>query len=156
MRVIISILTFVTFTGFVSDSHKSDNEMKFKVEISYSPAINVETTEYRIDNYKLVVFYSLYNPGENELNHHDELTFTKFDKNRILSFLKSTDWKTTPKKLVTPVIDGYNFSVTIQMDEETFKFHISNTYNVTFDSLFRICNKLIPTKKEQNDYWIGY
>ncbi len=156
MKVVISILTFVTLTGIVSDSHKSDNEMKFKVEISYTPAINVETTEYRIDNNNLVVFYSLFNPGENKLDYHDQLTFTEFDKNRILSFLKSTNWKTTPKELVTPNIDGYNYNVKIQMDKETYKFHHYNTYNVTFDSLFRICNDLIPTKKGKEDYWIGY
>lgn len=42
------------------------------------------------------------------------------------------------------------------MEKTSYSFNIDNTYHPTFDSLFTICNNLIPTKKGKKKYYFPY
>jgi hypothetical protein len=143
-------------TGFTLVDKQESNEQSFKVDISYIGLPNPVTTKYSIDNNRLLVFQTHYDSNKDSFVDFNKTSFKKFDKEKLVSFLKKTDWKSIPEKLVTPTIDGYHYTVSIVMENASYSFDIDNTYHPTFDSLFTICNKLIPTKKGQKKYYLPY
>ncbi len=143
-------------TGFTSIDRQESADQSFKIDISYIGLIHPVTTKYSIDNNRLTVYQTIYDSKKDSFVDFNKTSFKKFDNAKLVSFLRRTDWKSIPGKLVTPTIDGYHYTVNIVMEKTSYSFDIDNTYHPTFDSLFTICNNLIPTKKEQKKYYLPY
>jgi hypothetical protein len=156
MKHFIIILTILLSTGFTTADRQENADQSFKIEISYIGLPHPVTTKYSIDNNKLTVYQTHYDSQKDSFVDFNKTSFKKFDKTKLVSFLNRTDWKSIPEKLVTPTIDGYHYTVNIVMDKTSYSFDIDNTYHPTFDSLFTICTKLIPTKKGQKTYYLPY
>ncbi len=143
-------------TGFTTAYRQESADQSFKIDISYIGLPHPVTTKYSIDNNRLKVYQTHYDSKKDSFVDFNKTSFKKFDKAKLFSFLNRTDWKSIPEKLVTPTIDGYHYTVSIAMEKTSFSFDIDNTYHPTFDSLFTICNNLIPTKKGRKKYYLPY
>ncbi len=156
MKHLIFILTIFLLTGFTTTYRQEIDDQSFKIDISYIGLPHPVTTKYSIDNDRLTVCQTHYDSKKDSFVDFNKTSFKKFDKAKVLSFINRTDWKSIPEKLVTPTIDGYHYTVNIVMEKTSYSFDIDNTYHPTFDSLFTICNNLIPTKKGQKKYYLPY
>jgi hypothetical protein len=143
-------------TSFTTVDRKKNTDQSFKIDISYIGLPNPVTTKYSIDNNILTVCQTHYDSKKDSFVDFNKVSFKKFDKAKLVSFLNRTDWKSIPEKLVTPIIDGDYYTVSIVIEKTSYSFDIDNTYHTTFDSLFTICNELIPTKKGQKKYYLPY
>ncbi len=156
LKHLIIILTIILSTGFTTADRQERADQSFKIDISYIGLPHPVTTKYSIYNNSLRVYQTHYDSKKDSFVDFNKTSFKKFDKAKLLSFLNRTDWKSIPEKLVTPTIDGYHYTVSIVMEKASYSFDINNTYHPTFDSLFTICNNLIPTKKGQKKYFLPY
>jgi hypothetical protein len=151
MKTLSILLTILFLTGFTVD-----NNPKFRVDILFNYLPDPTHINYRIDNKTLLVCNSQYDNKKNGLVDFNKSSYNKFDRHGIIKFLQKTDWESIPKKLVTPTIDGYQCIIKLEIENEKYDFTIDNTYHETIDSLFTICNKLIPDKQKQKEYYITY
>lgn len=156
LKVLIIILSILLSTGFTTADRQEMAEQNFKIEISYAGLPSFTTTKYFIDNNILMVYLTRYNITKDSFIDFNKLSFQNFDKEKLISFLNRTNWASIPEKLVTPTIDGYQYSISIELDESSYSFYIDNTYHPTFDSLFTICNNIIPNKKVRKKYYLPY
>jgi hypothetical protein len=156
MRQIVIILTSLFLTSFTTDDRPKQTEQNFKIEISYIGLPGTERTNYYVDSNKIIVYFSRYDWSTKSHLEYDKLEITKFDRVKILTFLKQTDWASIPTNLVTETIDGYYYSVELEIGDKKFKFNIDNTYHQTFKNLFTLCNEFIPTKKDRQKYSLPY
>lgn len=143
-------------TSFTLIDNSKPTYPKFKIKISYIGLPHSVTTNYDIDSERLKVYKTLYDSKRDSFVDREKQTYQKFDREKLVKFLQRTNWTEIPKKLVTPTIDGFNYSVQIETENENFTFDIDNTYHSTFDSLFTICNDLIPTKRGKKKYYLPY
>ena len=149
-------MTILLSTGFTTADRQESADQSFKIDISYIGLPHPVTTKYSIDNNTLTVYQTHYDSKKDSFVDFNKKSIKKFDKAKLVSFLNRIDWKSIPEKLVTPTIDGYHYTVSIVMEKTSYSFDIDNTYHPTFDSLFTICNNLIPTKKGQRKYYLPY
>lgn len=156
LKQLIIILTILLSAGFTTVDRQESAGQSFKIDISYIGLPHPVTTKYSIDNNRLTVYQTRYDSKKESFVAFNKTSFKKFDKAKLFSFLNRTDWKSIPEKLVTPTIDGYHYTVSLVIEMTSYSFDIDNTYNATFDSLFTICNNLIPTKKGQKKYSLLY
>jgi hypothetical protein len=156
LKFLIFILTVFLFARITSFDGQEDSDQSFKVTISYIGLPNPMRTKYFIDDNKLEVCQTLYDSEKDSIVDIDKLSFRKYDKTKLLSFLKRNDWKNVPSKLITPTIDGFQYTVSIVIEKTSYSFDIDNTYHPIFDSLFTICSNLIPTKKGRKKYNLYY
>lgn len=150
------ILAILLSTGFISFDRQESADQNFKIDISYIGLPHPVTTKYSIDNNRLTVYQTRYDSKKDSFVEFNKASYEKFDRTKLVSFLKGANWKSIPEKLETPTIDGYHYAVNIVVEKSSYSFNIDNTYHPTFDSLFTICNKLIPTKRGQRKYYLPY
>ena len=143
-------------TSFTTVDKQENSDQSFKIDISYIGLPDDVTTKYSIDNNRLTVYQIHYDSKKDSFVDFNKTSFEKFDKTKLVSFLNRTDWKSIPEKLVTPTIDGYHYTVSIIIEKTSYSFDIDNTYHPTFDSLFTICNELVPTNKGHQKYYLPY
>jgi len=152
VKTLFSILGII----FLNTSTCLHKENKCKVDISYTGLPSPITINYEITNSKIKVFEEFYNPDSHSIEYLNESVFKDINNSKLIEFLGRTKWDTIPSELITPTIDGYLLNVEIMHEDKNYQFNIDNTYHPTFDTLFTICNKLIPKKKVRRDYIIDY
>lgn len=156
VKKIIFILTILALTGFISFDNNETTEPEFKIKISYIGLPHPVRTNYDIDNKRLTVYKTSYDNKNESFIDKEKRTFRKFDSEELIKFLQRTNWTEIPEKLETPTIDGFHYFVQIELENGNYTFDIDNTYHITFDSLFTICNDLVPTKKVKEQYYLPY
>lgn len=148
------LLTIFLFTGFTNPPEKE--YPPFKIEIAYKDLPNPMTTEYSIDNKKMTLNNVLYDNKEASYQSVNKSTYKNFDREKLISFLKQTDWGSISSQFGTPTPDGYHYVVKIEINNQTYNFDIQNFYHPTFASLFKLCNDAIPDKEKRAKYHLPY
>ncbi|MFC5271643.1 hypothetical protein [Adhaeribacter terreus] len=97
----------------------------------------------------------LYDNQEASYQTLNKSTYKDFDQEKIISFLKQTNWSEIPAQLGSAA-DGPHYIVKIEIDNQAYNFDIRNTYHPTFAGLFTVCNEAIPEKEKREKYYLPY
>lgn len=150
-------LSYIIFLGFIltlCSSYSIQDSFQVRLSLIYLPS--PKRTIYELSEYNLKLYKEYYFPNKDSVKHVDKHAYKKLKTSTLTNYLNSQHWDTIPSELITPTIDGFNYHIDIQLSGQSYTFSIDNTYHPAFDSLFVLCNQLIPNRKVRENYSIYY
>ncbi len=156
MKRLLILFSIFILTSSERIDKKDRSESNFRVDILYNRSHHFKKNKYSIDDNGILIYQTHLDIKKDSFVEFNRVFYKRYDKKRLVSFIKSVDWKSIPSKLEKTMIDGNGYTIDISIENETYSFHIHGVYNATFDSLFTICNELIPSKNGRKKYHINY